>query len=507
MVGTGYFLFDYINEYDNATTRTYYDNVYDNDGKVLTPVYWRRWVPGYGYFAYEWGFAYKTDKSTAPYMNEVINISKSHFSARQKRLSGPSEGQIIAEFEGSPINQQGNSDFLNHELGVGVITASFTGTNSALMSILGDIEGDQYREASFGNMIDLGTFGTTEFWNNVLNVPAPKLPFETDTSKPGGGDGVWDDDSSDVIKLPSVDNLNSNSINQTKFFTCYKMSMSQLTKLSTELWSSNIFTQLSNTVIKPTDFVVSLNMIPLNVAGTNRLIKAGQFLLNGAEGTVVNTQYVRLECGEVTINKKWGGAIDYQTDISLFLPYVGVVELGTNDVMGATVGVYYTVDIMTGNFICSIRVVREGFQAILYQYNGNCAANYPITSADFSTIANATLGLTMSMATKGASPISALSDTTSNLLSGGLEHPTRSGSLGGSAGFMGIKKPYLIISRPIQSLADNYNSFRGYVSNINCKLSDCKGYTLVDKVHLDNIPCLDVERTALEAILKSGIII
>ena len=83
----------------------------------------------------------------------------------------------------------------------------------------------------------------------------------------------------------------------------------------------------------------------------------------------------------------------------------------------------------------------------------------------------------------------------------------RTGSLSSSSGFMGIKKPYLILSRPVQSLPENYNSFHGYVSNITMKLKDCTGYTQVDSIHIDNVPCMEEEKTKLLQILKEGIII
>lgn len=330
--------------------------------------------------------------------------------------------------------------------------------------------------------------------------------FYSDISTTGGGDGDYEDNTSDTIGLPDLTALNQNSISNTKFLTCYKMTPAQLSKLGDELWSDNIFTQISNTVLKPTDFIVNLSLLPVDVGGVTKLIKAGKILLNGAEGTLISQQFIRVDCGTLEVKKKWGGAIDYQTDVSIFLPFIGEQSLNSNEVIGASLNVIYTVDILSGSCIASVRVKKDNLDAILYQFSGNMASNYPITSADYATVFSGALQLAVGVGSLPSSGgVLSLVSATSNMLSGA--DVKRTGSLSSSAGFMGIKKPYIILSRPIQSLPENYNSFHGYVSNITMKLKDCEGYTQVDSIHIDNVPCMEEEKTRLLQILKEGIII
>ena len=350
-------------------------------------------------------------------------------------------------------------------------------------------------------------------WNEtqrkeLYSVIAGVLPpdFFDDISTTGGGDGDWYDDYSDTIGLPDLTLLNQNSISNTKFLTCYKMTQAQLSKLGDELWSDNIFTQISNTVLKPTDFIVNLSLLPVDVGGVTKLIKAGKILLNGAEGTLINQQFIRVDCGTLEVKKKWGGAIDYQTDVSIFLPFIGEQSLNANEVMGASLNVIYTVDILSGSCIASVRVIKDNLDAVLYQFTGNMASNYPITSADYATVFSGALQLAVgvgSLPSNGG--VLSLVSATSNMLSGA--DVKRTGSLSSASGFMGIKKPYLILSRPIQSLAESYNHFNGFVSNIKMKLGDCNGYTKVDMVHLEAIPCMDEEKAEIESLLKSGVLI
>ena len=329
--------------------------------------------------------------------------------------------------------------------------------------------------------------------------------FYDDISTTGGGDGDYEDNTSDTIGLPDLTALNQNSISNTKFLTCYKMTPAQLSKLGDELWSDNIFTQISNTVLKPTDFIVNLSLLPVDVVGVTKLIKAGKILLNGAEGTVISQQFIRVDCGTLEVKKKWGGAIDYQTDVSIFLPFIGEQSLNANEVIGASLNVIYTVDILSGSCIASVRVIKDNLDAVLYQFSGNMASNYPITSADYATVFSGALQLAVGVGSLPSSGgVLSLVSATSNMLSGA--DVKRTGSLSSSSGFMGIKKPYLILSRPIQSLPSEYNTFRGYVSNITLALSECSGYTKVSEIHMENIPATSAELDELEGLLKAGVI-
>ena len=372
----------------------------------------------------------------------------------------------------------------------------------------------------------VGIIDTPEFWENVKDLK-DKLAFEIDTSTEGGGDGDYDDNSSDTIGLPDLTTLNANSINNTRFFTCYKLTPEELSNLSKELWSTNFIDIISNSVLKPTDFIVSMNMIPINVPSTPKRMKAGQWLLNGAIGGVVSGQFFRVDCGSIQIKKKWGGALDYLTKIALFLPFIGEVQLSPDDVMGSTISVIYTVDVMTGSCLASVKIVRDNLDAILYQYNGNCSATYPIVSQDYSALMSGVLQLgihTIADYTKSLPQLKRngsnqwVIDNTKisrkeNLESGATSclfdispNVQRVGNMSSTVGFMGIKKPFIILSRPIQSLAENYNTYRGFVSNISMTLGECTGYTEVEEIHLENISATENEISEIENLLKSGVI-
>ena len=83
-----------------------------------------------------------------------------------------------------------------------------------------------------------------------------------------------------------------------------------------------------------------------------------------------------------------------------------------------------------------------------------------------------------------------------------------SGNISGNAGAMGIRKPYIIVKRPVEVAARNYNDFYGYPANTTGRLSTFSGYTRVKDVHVENISGATAEeKQEIENLLKSGVIV
>ena len=82
-----------------------------------------------------------------------------------------------------------------------------------------------------------------------------------------------------------------------------------------------------------------------------------------------------------------------------------------------------------------------------------------------------------------------------------------SGAIGANAGAMGIRKPYLIITRKSAYEAAGYGQFYGYPANKTVTLGSCKGYTRVKSVHVEIIRATANEKAEIETLLKQGVII
>lgn len=385
-------------------------------------------------------------------------------------------------------------------------------------------------------------------------------------SGPGGGWGTFDNanQSNDYSEPPAVTISNSGLV------TLFNPNLEQLGKLSNYLWSDLFSVEtLKKIFVDPMDIILGLNIVPVAVPDGDlvRLRVAG--FDTGINMNLAASQYVTVDCGSVSIPEFWGSALDYSpyTKIQLYLPYIGVVNLDTDDVMGRTIGIRYTVDVLTGACIAQIKSTggtHSTINNILYHFAGHCAQNIPITGSNFSQLLSSVIGLATTaittVATAGAAgaaegaSIAALdasvagaaevftsdaatgamisragagiksaqagvkraqaskaqvaTNAINNTVSGvmGIK-PTisHSGSISAVSGMLDIQIPYLIIQRPRQSLAKYYNHYVGYPSNIYCKFSELNGFTSFEQLVLEGVPATDPELAELYELLKGGV--
>lgn len=344
---------------------------------------------------------------------------------------------------------------------------------------------------------------TIDTLTNVVTGTDPTNPTRTPTDPPtdfpdtGGG-------TTPTVILPDGQ--------ASALYSIYNPTQAQINSLGAWLWSSNFVDQLLKLFNDPMQAIIGLHKVfatpPTNGTGT---IKVG-YLDSGVSSKLVSAQYTSVDCGGVDLNEYFGNALDYtNTDIYLYLPFVGIVPVSTLDVVRSTINVKYKVDVLTGVCMAQVYVNRDnnaGGQ--LYCYAGDCAVKYPLSSGSYMGIVSSILGIAGgvvgTIASGGAMLPLALGAGASALNSArtSIEH---SGSLSGNAGAMGIKKPYFIIRRPQTKIADDYKIFNGHSNNVFDNLGNCTGYTRVKYVNLENIPATGDELTEIENILKSGVII
>ena len=77
--------------------------------------------------------------------------------------------------------------------------------------------------------------------------------------------------------------------------------------------------------------------------------------------------------------------------------------------------------------------------------------------------------------------------------------------MGGMGGMLGVKTPYIILTRPRQALPANQNTFTGYPSYITTLLGDCTGFTVVQDVHLEGLTATEAEKAEINRLLGEGV--
>ena len=294
----------------------------------------------------------------------------------------------------------------------------------------------------------------------------------------------------------------------------YNPSTSQLSAFGQWLWAGAFdISQWRRILESPMDAVIGVHALygaPV-VSGTGNIV-CGNIAFPGEQVALVSQQYTSVDCGSVWLTEYFGNVFDYEpyTQVSIFLPFIGVVPLSVADVMRAKLSVKYNIDSYTGACNCQISVERDGAGGVLYQFGGNCAVNYPITGITYNTIMAAMTTVASAIAGVASETVSmpmAIATSAMNLASSTRGHASRSGGFSGNSGAMGSKKPYLIISRPITEMAVNFEQFDGLPANKQIRLSDCHGYTKCKEVHFSAIGAYKSEQDEIESLLRTGIIL
>lgn len=334
--------------------------------------------------------------------------------------------------------------------------------------------------------------------------------FPGEEANTGGATGNFDDSSTivDFPEVPTVSAITSNMISM------FAPSISELSSLSDYLWTPTFYEAITKLFQSPMEAIIGLSAVNVNpTTSGSEEIKVGR-VATGISANKVSTQYVALDCGSLSLKEYWGSSLDYSpfTKVEIYLPFIGIKPLNTDDVMGSTISVKYYIDLLTGSCVCFLKISNSKVQSILYNYSGQIASQIPLSSTNLNQMITGLIGAASSaalgIASGGASAIAQVATGTALNVLNSKMHVERGGSLGSNVGAMGIKYPYLIITRPVQSLPANYNNYCGYPSNITAKLSTLSGYTEVENVILSGFTnATENEKNEIISLLESGVIL
>lgn len=294
-------------------------------------------------------------------------------------------------------------------------------------------------------------------------------------------------------------------------WSVYNPSQAQLNSFGAWLWSSNFIDQVLKLFNNPMQAIIGVHKIFATpaISGSGSIVVG--YLDSGVSANLVGAQYTTINCGSISVREQFGNVFDYtDTQVRLYLPFIGIVDLDTSDVMRGTVSVVYHVDVITGACLAEVRVTRDGSGGTLYQFAGDASVRYPISSGSYmgivSGIASAVGGISSAIMTGGATlPMAA--GAVAGGLSGAKTNVQHSGSFSGNAGAMGAKKPYLIIERPQTLIADGYGNYQGKGANVVRTVSQCSGYFKMSDVHTESISGASAaEVQAIKTALESGVI-
>lgn len=396
------------------------------------------------------------------------------------------------------------------------------------------------------NRYDLGEekadTGMVGFDISDLNSKIGKIEWEIQSgrfgnySKEGGYSSGSFDTSSDAIGVPELPTL---GVSTTGFINIYSPSINELVNFGDDLFpdfQNAAFPDLSGEVglkeigqalgalvdnvynigqsfinSKLIDYVIDCHIIPCYPSvGTKEKIKVG-FKTFNQESLKVTSDYVSVDCGSLNIAEYYNNFIDYVgTEAKLYLPFVGFIGIEPEFFQNGTIKVVYSFNIVDGSFMVHVLSTSSKSNlkdTVIGSYSGNCCVHIPVTGLNYSTLVTSVLngtGATVSNLMSGN--ITGAVDNALNTLS---SKPSMQNSNGysSSSAFLGIRKPYLLISRIVSSFSNNYPQENGLPLNVSKTLSEMSGLTVVKNAILDGLSCTSQEKEMIKNMLEKGVIL
>ncbi len=350
--------------------------------------------------------------------------------------------------------------------------------------------------------------------------PEPKPdPQPTPPPYPTPPDGTIDPPVPPIIPLPFS--------STTGLISVYHPTQSELLAFANWLWVTWQDATIDKIWNNPFDGVISLFELyctPTDVGRKN--IRSG-FLDSGVSSETIS-RYTEIDCGSIAVPEYFGNYLDYApySKCHIYLPFIGIVELNVDDVVGHGVNVTYKIDEYNGSCIAMVTVAKStsvngtdvDYSTIMYQFSGNCAVELPLSGGSQAAIkagmleaAAWGLGSVIGGIMSGGSPMSIGADlaygaaSAVHSLVSAKSSVQHSGSFGASYGAMGCKKPFIIVTRPKQIQVPNYNELYGYQAHKMVKIDDCTGYLRCREVHVISPTASDEEKALIEQMLKEGV--
>lgn len=366
---------------------------------------------------------------------------------------------------------------------------------------------------------------------------------------------------------PSSDDFgdlyNSGSFN--KFPSCLTAYAMSLEKFQSVIQSINTMYQTDPDGVKqweldfkgsnPSDYIVGayVSVCNFGLSESTYPITIGPVDLSVAVPTMVANKILftdsgYFDCGSVDIDHFYSDFRDYApyTQLELYLPLCGTVELDTAYFMGHSVSITYYYDYNTMS--CSACIYRDGIT--LYKVvNGSIGAEIPLTSMRMGDYQNAihaleqaqkqneirmasamvsmgisaagllaapvtggaSLGLTalgLNGVKSGIETVNAIDDISYN-----IEHkqptPAQTGASEAQNSFcVGSMYPYLFIKRA-KMLEDFdgeiYGHTVGYACNVNAHIGDMSGYTVATNIDTSGINATVEEINAIKQAFSKGV--
>ena len=403
------------------------------------------------------------------------------------------QGTSVGAYKGNATRYVTNGQVPESSSGTGIIfNATFT--QAKFDKIKSKITYNKY-EVYDGKKEDDDDDGTTD--------PSDGEPADGSGKIPTG-------DSADIPTEPITSFIASGLNN------AYVLTADELKTFTDWLYLDDIIKYLSSLFSSnPMDGILSLAVMPYapTTAGTANITIAGK--VSTAGGKVVGKQYEAFDFTYSGLTKSiWGNAMDYGSGVKmeLYLPFVGIVPLNTNDAIYKQLHLRYIIDNLTGSGIVVLYSSRTGSYwdsedniNMLGNWSFNCRNTACLSRVDVSNLINSAVS-TVTSATLGSA-----SGAIGGLINTMSQRPSvqKTGTLNASAGYLNSRVPQITYTFSKLVIPSNQYSRIGRPTYATKKLKDCSGYVrcVNPRITFEGDPPTEDEMNEINNYLSGGVIV
>lgn len=368
-----------------------------------------------------------------------------------------------------------------------------------------------YELTPYPNLYLASPTETTQSGNVNVSARAPSLVWLNLANSTAEAIEAAQDETTSPTTLPGLENYIDPKL--TGMVYMYIMNQQNSVALASVLWDDSFWAKLRDSFTSPLDGVISYHVLPLTEkeleGGLQKEIKLGP-VSTGIMATAA-AGVVKKELGGIGIPATFNNFLDYETQLTIYLPYVGFQPLDANRYMGKTIHITYHIDVMTGTGICFL---HDAFGNVHASYVCDMARKIPVTDMDYgNTVRNIFQALGGTAAMAG----SIVSGNVPGIVSGFGAAYEAGVSLGIGAGSvrhvngvssapsqMAGQYPYVIIERPISAVSDSYGTYSGLPDYNTINLSSLSGFAKVTNPIL-NVTSTQEEEDEIASLLEGGV--
>lgn len=282
----------------------------------------------------------------------------------------------------------------------------------------------------------------------------------------------------------------------------FHMTKERLVQLGQFLWSGSIFDQFSLINNNPIENIISCKAIPYAISGTTQEITLGN-VKTGVNGEKISQNFSKQTIGSVAIAEHYKNFLDYApyTNVIIYLPYIGFKELDTSLVMGKTLRIEYTLDVITGGCLAQIYVGNIR----LYEFTGNIGVDISITASNRAQVESAYINAGVGVVSSAMS--GNVTGAVNSIIGAATSqyHYSGTGNPSPSCVASTNRTCYIVIDRPQYQPLKAFNHTRGRMCCLSKTIGSLKGYTVCDgNIDISGISATDEEKEEIVNILSSG---